>query len=167
MASCCGWLWVAQVYTIINCLRHSRFACGRPLISLIFPVASYAGISAWAASCVGPGLSTRNVEPRSTFGSTMPILRSAHIMFRESACPTFSTLPLGLVFCPWGHFDLGWPSGTRPPLKRASESEFDSCDASRSKAARRRLSGCRDPRQSVRRADEPSSGSWRLRIGAE
>ena len=41
-----------------------------------------------------------------------------------------STFPRGLFFCPWNRFDVGWPSGTRPPSKRASESDFDSYDAS-------------------------------------
>jgi hypothetical protein len=45
------------------------------------------------------------------------------------------TSPPRLIFCPWNRFDLGWPSGTRPPSKRASESDFDSCDASKPEAA--------------------------------
>jgi len=45
------------------------------------------------------------------------------------------TSPAGPVFCPWNRFDLGWLSqGTRPPSKLASESDFDSCGASRSTA---------------------------------
>ncbi|SEO11253.1 hypothetical protein SAMN02990966_01037 [Rhodospirillales bacterium URHD0017] len=45
------------------------------------------------------------------------------------------TLPPGLFFCPWSRIGLGWPLGTHLLSKRVGESDFDSCDASRSEGA--------------------------------